>query len=154
MTAPSDRAIQRWPTLLLAILACGCGSPRVTYAPVEGVVSRNGQPLAGVSVVFFGDEGTVGPRVTGVTDNEGRYRLQKDNRQAGAPIGRHRVCLIERSTVRAPMWRAKPGTEEEPQRTDVRATPSRIPPEYGGPATTPLRAEVRPGPQTIDFQLP
>ena len=68
-------------TLGLIVAAGGCQHrPAFPYAPVEGTILKGGQPLAEVEVIFFGDPdaGTVGPRASGVTDKDGRYRLQGD----------------------------------------------------------------------------
>jgi hypothetical protein len=150
MTATSDHTGSRWWWLLLPVLACGCGS-RFAFAPVEGSLTQKGKPLAGVQVIFFTDGATRGPRASGVTDDQGHYRLRVDDRQEGAPIGKHRVCLLEPPPLSSGGGTfgniAAPPTGEKP------TTPPRIPSNYGSPATTPLRAEVRPGVQTIDFQV-
>jgi hypothetical protein len=155
MPPPIDIARDRWMLpLLLAALACGCGPPRVTFAPVEGTVTRDGKPAPKVKVIFFADGDTVGPQVSGLTDDKGHFHLRKDDQQDGAPIGHHRVCLVELSgpspPPRSPL-RAKGLPSPDTRRP---ADAPRFPREYASPGETPLRAEVRPGPQTIDFQLP
>jgi hypothetical protein len=147
-----------WAAVLLVVAAWGCGPPKVTFAPVEGVVSKGGKPLARVQVLFLADGDTRGPRAIGIADAEGRYRLHTDAGQEGAPVGRHRVCLLD---VSASPWLAR-ALKRLPRGAEGKVPPltpnldaaRRVPPAYGRPEDTPLRAEVRPGPQTIDFKLP
>jgi hypothetical protein len=150
MTPPTNPpGLRGWLLLPLMALVCGCGS-RIAFAPVEGTVTQNGKPVGKVRVIFFADDGTHGPQVSGLTDEQGHYHLRKDDQQEGAPIGRHRICLLDRSTPPPTLRRIKGGA---PFATKP-AEPPRIPSEYTTPGSTPLRGEVRSGPQTIDFQLP
>src|SRR5690242_4148029 len=50
-------------------------------APVEGTITKGGSPLSNILVVFLPDTeaGTVGPRASGKTDEDGHYRLRTDN---------------------------------------------------------------------------
>jgi len=124
----------------LALMAGGCRrGPAFTFAPVEGTITKNGQPLPNVEVVFIGDPnaGTRGPRASALTDENGRYRLRGDRGETGAVPGKHRVCIVD--------LLANPETPMEKRR---------MPPSYGRINETPLRAEIRPGPQTLDFDLP
>lgn len=82
--------------ILAVLLASGCGE-RVPMGEVEGVLTKNGKPLAGVQVQFLPDpeSGTRGPRSVGFTDAEGRYRLRCDDGKPGAIAGTHVVCLLD-----------------------------------------------------------
>lgn len=138
-------------TFAALMLMCGCSRQEYTLAPVEGVVTKNGKPAAKVRVVFFADGDTIGPQAIGRTDAEGRYRLGLYDGRVGAPVGQHRVCLIDSSGDAG----ATNEIEEEQKPDKKQMKKPRIPPEYAGPATTPLRAEVKPAEnQSIDFQIP
>ncbi|AWM39724.1 hypothetical protein GobsT_19170 [Gemmata obscuriglobus] len=153
--------------LLFAALACGC-ERQPEFAPVEGTVTRAGRPVANIEVAFYADEPTRGPRSTALTDANGRYRLQADTGADGAVVGAHRVCLYDRDpafimslnmgTIAAfdkgrlppelagklPTGAIMPG----------KAPVSRVPDKYMQPWESPLRVEVKSGPQTHDFQIP
>jgi hypothetical protein len=152
------------PVLGLVIASAGCqGRPTFTCAPVEGTITKGGRPLAEVQVVFFGDPdaGTLGPRASGATDKDGRYRLQGDVIRGeptppdGAVVGKHRVCIIDLDVQADDVPAEADGTPPTISRVGKkRSKPSsRVPPSYGNVKETPLRAEVRPGPQTLDFDI-
>lgn len=130
---------------LLAALA-GCNDPGPEFAPVTGVVTRNGKPQQGLLVRFLPDPeqgNAVAATASGETDAEGRYQLTynfESEEGAGAPVGWNRV-LIEDTTLSG-----IPQGERMP--------PRRVPPSYQSPATTPLRFEVTSGAQEIDIELP
>jgi hypothetical protein len=79
---------------LLTVLGAGCGGPeRPNMAPVSGVVSFQGQPLAGAQVSFHNDKS---PRVaSGVTDAQGKFTLTTFDPGDGAIIGEHRVSIAK-----------------------------------------------------------
>ena len=147
--------------LLLAPGAGGC-VPEVPLAPVEGVVTKAGKPVAKVEVIFMTDGGTAGPRARATTDAQGRYQLRTDTGMEGAPVGPHRVCLIDQAhaaeqTLAAGIMNASTKMLQNAKADKLGGRPvaqSRIPPQYGRPAETPLRADVQRGPQTVNFEIP
>jgi hypothetical protein len=158
--------------VLLPIVLVGTGCQReIPYGEVEGVVTLNGKPLTDVEVVFLPDpdKGTQGRRSVSLTDKEGRYRITSDTGRAGAPVGFHRVCIID---MLSPPWApvavmpgegskggAPAGMKEPPGMKAVAAggdnqKRSRFPSVYGNANSTPLRdVEVKDGTQTINFEL-
>jgi hypothetical protein len=159
--ATSKPALSVFPAaqfgVFLLVAACGCSKSGVTFAPVEGTVTCNGRPVPYAQVIFVVDTDNQGPRAVGVTDEAGHFRLATDDGKDGAPVGRHRVCVIDASTMAAKVGKMVKHAPEVPGKgAPLKKATSKpaIPPEYGRPAGTPLRAEVRPGAQTIDFQLP
>jgi hypothetical protein len=110
---------------------------------VEGTITQKGKPASQVLVIFYSEANMLGPQSSGVTDEQGHYRLSKGDKE-GAPTGQHRVCFIDRSS----------SSQSRTATARVSQKSPRIPREYASPETTPRRAEVHPGPQTIDFDLP
>src|SRR5262249_41925491 len=83
--------------LILAAPAGGCQRrPTWDLVPVEGTVTKDGRPLAGIEVTYWADvaAGTRGPRTSGFTDDAGHYELRTDKGGRGAAIGQYRVCLL------------------------------------------------------------
>jgi len=160
-----------WCGLLALVAAAGGCQRRQTWdlAPVEGAVTKGGRPLANVQVIFLADveAGTQGPRASGITDAAGHYRLRTDNGEDGATVGKYRVVLLD-PTV------SKGRVERAPRRPQPKEATQRLPPEnaprlqnqrnkaedsrmlllrYGRFNETPLRVEVRTGPQGIDLDV-
>lgn len=81
---------------LLMSLAVGCGG-RPDLAPVSGVVTLDGQPLAGAHVSFQPVQDDVGEMAMGsygTTTADGRYSLRLVDPDApGAIPGMHRVRI-------------------------------------------------------------
>jgi hypothetical protein len=158
------------PALLLVLVPLGAGCQReLPYGEVEGVVTLNGKPLTDIEVVFLPDpeKGSRGRRSTSLTDKEGHYRITSDAGRAGAPVGLHRVCIIDQLN---PPWTPVPalpgedgkvpagmkgpaGTKAGPAGREDPKRP-RFPAAYGSANSTPLRdVEVKEGTQKIDFDL-
>jgi hypothetical protein len=132
----------RWfAVVALALFACGCGrAPE--RGEVEGVVTLNGAPLEGVQVAFtLSGEGEAGNlRSIAVTDSAGKYRLHGDQGEAGAVVGQYTVVITDARALRVP------GSKQKPP-------PSRVPSQYTTISSTPLKAEVKAGFQTINLDL-
>ncbi len=82
-------------TLTLVVVA-GCSQGPYEVAPVSGVVTLNGEPLADATVSFAphgGGKEVVGPGSSGVTDSSGRYELQTFKDEEGAVVGTHTVRI-------------------------------------------------------------
>ena len=74
----------------------GCSSPSYELAPVSGVVTLDGKPLAGASVAFQPRGNSSEPRPTSVatTDDQGKYSLSViSSSREGAVVGDHLVWL-------------------------------------------------------------
>lgn len=116
--------------LAAALLAGGCARPaRPDLGMVEGRVALDGSPLPAAVVLFT----PVGPGRTSqaVTGPDGRYRLRYLRDIAGANVDRHTVRISTAS--------------------DENGGRETLPPRYH--ARTELAATVRPGRNTIDFDL-
>ena len=79
-------------SLLLLVLAAGCSKapdgPKPV--PVTGTITRNGQPLPEVDVMFVPESGQ--PSV-GKTDSGGHFQLEYTADRTGAVPGKHRVVI-------------------------------------------------------------
>jgi hypothetical protein len=82
---------RRWVQfLLLAVLTSGCAKgPDV--APVSGVATRGGEPVANV-VLWFTP--TTGRPSWALTDAEGRFTLDYNRERQGAKVGKHLVTVV------------------------------------------------------------
>jgi hypothetical protein len=78
------------------IFIAGCGSDRA-YAPVSGVVTFEGKPLAGGTVNFqpVAKSGTniAGKGSNALCDSDGRFELMTVDGKPGAAVGEHRVRI-------------------------------------------------------------
>ena len=79
----------------LAIAATGCGGEG-KIAPVSGVVTLNGKPVADVAVTFqpvaTAGNNAPGPAAFGVTGADGRYTAKLVGEEAkGATVGKNQV---------------------------------------------------------------
>jgi hypothetical protein len=74
---------------LAVIFVAGCGDGTDPVS-VEGVVTLDGSPLVGATVMFRPEEGRPS---AGTTDAEGRYRLRYTSERAGAVPGQHVVSI-------------------------------------------------------------
>ena len=79
---------------IVALTLVGCGSP-FSIAPVSGKVTSNGEPIAGLLIIFtpMPNEANTdpGPWSTGVTNAQGEYTLKTRHKDPGAAIGKHLV---------------------------------------------------------------
>jgi hypothetical protein len=93
-TKSTDALSHGFPALLLAALV-GCGGPTIEYAEVEGKVTMNKKPLAGVNVRFYPirPEKEQLPYSTGITDSGGKYSLTHDGDKPGAVVGESKVVV-------------------------------------------------------------
>jgi hypothetical protein len=86
-------------TLFAACLLAfsGCNNKGYTLGPVSGTVTYNGEPVPKVSVVFspqpIGENNSVGPFSTGVTDASGKFTLETRHGDQGALVGKHTVAF-------------------------------------------------------------
>lgn len=117
-----------------SLLAHGCsakptGMPDV--APVTGIVTLNGEPLAGVSVVFESESGHTS---FGTTDSTGSYQLVAPGSQQGGVVGLNKVRIT--SQLDAPPG---PGWKDP------------IPARYN--SASELSAQVNPGKNSFNFEL-
>jgi hypothetical protein len=123
-----------------ALALAGCGRGGLNLAPVEGVVTYQGQPLADAGVLF---KPTQGPFAMGVTDADGRFSLTTAN-QDGALIGDHKVAISKAQTITKHI-RGNP--------FPVYETKPLVPEKYFDAATSNLTATVKDDDNHFEFNL-
>ncbi len=128
--------------LLGLLLAAGCDRGGLNLAPVDGVVTFKGVPVAEAGVVFAPCDPSLGPPAAGATDAEGRFTLVTANRP-GALVGDHNVAISKDEAVIVgyvlglPRHRTKYG----------------LPPKYASPATSDLKVTVVDDDNHFEFDL-
>lgn len=122
---------------MIVFLCSGCGSS-YDLGRVSGVVMLDGEPLSGATVTFSRGEGRMS---VGTTDDAGRYTLQYTSSVAGAEPGQHTVAITSQLEA----------VSGEGDAAAVAGRKELLPARYH--TQSELRAEVKPGGNTIDFDL-
>ncbi len=126
-------------SIAILLLATGCQkTDQPPLGTVHGVVTLDGQPLPN-AIVYFSPDG--GGRVSqDMTDANGEFDLVYIGSTLGAKTGPHSVRITT----------AYDGFDEASGQTVER--PELVPKRYNGTQTE-LKAEVKPGRNTINFDL-
>jgi hypothetical protein len=154
-SAPRCLAAIYWTVALTALVGCGRNDLPAT---VEGTLRRGGNPLDNCLVVFLPEarDGVRTWRFVGLTDAQGRYRLQGEDRREGAKLGVHRIT-IEDLSISTGVPRRDHGAVDAEDTADAQVPSvvrrSRVPEHYTSASRTPLRKEVQPGHQVIDLEI-
>jgi hypothetical protein len=122
------------------LLTTGCGGADVpdNLSSVSGVVTLDGQPLAGAAVTFVPPDGRP---ASGTTDSSGKYSLSYNDGSDGCQPGLCRVMISTGSS----------GRENEDGEV-VGAKPESVPPKYN--VQSELTFSVKPNERNqADFQL-
>ncbi len=82
---------------VLSIAFCGCSKKDYSLAPVSGTITADGKPVDKLRVSFspepVGDNYSVGPYSTGVTNAEGKFTLITRHDETGAVPGKHKLSF-------------------------------------------------------------
>ena len=124
--------------LLAVFLLVGCGgkSDGLKRAPLVGLLTLQGSPLAGASVEFTPVKGTTGPGAIGVADDDGKFQVISSRRgHEGIPPGEY--------TVRVSLFADEDGTPLDPEATqaDNPFAYEAIPEPYSG-VGSPLKVSI------------
>src|SRR5205809_569937 len=91
--------------IVVVLLLSGCSTSAKPYqtAPVAGLITLDGKPLARAHVTFMPVPGAQsgsqsGPEASGDTGDNGRYSLRTAFGDAGASVGKNRVMITTRKT--------------------------------------------------------
>jgi hypothetical protein len=140
-------------------MATGCGKGGPVVEKVEGVVTLDGAPLEGASVLFSPASG--GLPAAGRTEAGGAFHLATTmpglNGAAGAAAGDYVVMVtkvevppvIEVPTDHPDYGKAAMPTGAEKQ-SKVKYV---VPQSYGDPKKSPLKATVKQGANTFKFEI-
>jgi hypothetical protein len=139
---------------LLSVLLIGCSGGGTR--PVQGVVTLEGTPVAGATVLFMPD-GRDGKRpASGFTSSDGTFRLTTYKLDDGALPGNYRVLIRKTEAAKdlgaaqlSALERAKAKIEEKSLHKSTKPT---LPEAYADFDKTPLRCSV-PVKGTVTFNL-
>jgi hypothetical protein len=118
----------------MLLLVLGCDRSGLNLAPVEGLVTVDGTPVADAGVLFAPTNPLQGPPASGTTDSEGKFSLITANRP-GAAVGDHQVAIAKTQATPIPQRRGFPLYKIE----------HAVPPQFGDIATSGLTANVKEG---------
>lgn len=88
---PSIATIAASLGMFVASVGCGPSLPRTM--PISGVVTLDGEPVEGASVLLIPVAG--GHPATGVTDAEGKFVLSTFDAGDGAIVGQHGIAVTK-----------------------------------------------------------
>jgi hypothetical protein len=128
---------------VLALVLAGCGRRTI---PVQGVITLDGVPLAGATVLFMPEGSGAGRPASGYTADDGMFELMTYQPGDGALPGTYRVLIRkseaakDRDTAEQnALQRAKAKYEEKAQQ---KSRNSSVPAVYASFDTSPLRCTV------------
>tara|TARA_R110002096_G_scaffold62300_8_gene154178 strand:+ start:55 stop:513 length:459 start_codon:yes stop_codon:yes gene_type:complete len=150
------KRIQKFQLIVVGALLffAGCGSgtdewveARETVYPASGVVTLDGQPVKGATVIFHSVRKSISAQ--GMTDEDGRYYVTTYEDNDGAVAGKHVVTVRKSEYVQK---KTKHHTEEEPSYYKV-ATEI-LPAEFATEKTSTLEVTVpESGADDLDFKF-
>ena len=119
---------------VVLLFSSGCGSDLPKFAPISGMVTQAGKPIAEAKIVLHPQEvqPTALPKPFAISDESGRFAITTLTARDGALPGKHAVTV----ELRAPRQAG-----EEMVRDGKHLLPAR----FADPATSGLTREVQPG---------
>jgi hypothetical protein len=130
--------------VLLAAALTGCGGNGTT--PVKGVVTLEGAPLPGATVLFMPDGDGRGRPASGFTSSDGVFQLTTYRPDDGALPGQYRVLIRKTAPARDPAAAERSALDRAlakyADKTQPKAKTSTVPGQYANFETTPLRCTV------------
>ena len=123
--------------VIVTLSSCGKSGPELY--PATGTVSYDGAAPEGASVMLLPSEGSFKP--TGLVQADGTFKLSTyfapDDIREGAPAGQYVVAIT---------WMGEPAEGEGRGGMDAK---NKLPAMYNDPATSPFKAEIKAGPNTL-----
>lgn len=123
------------------LLCIGC-SDAPDLVQIQGRVTRGGQPVRGLIVQFYPEDGRPS---WGKTDAEGKFTLNYSKHYDGARLGKHKVFVGFDNTDETPY--------DEMGRQKLSDDQKEIIKKYGDVATTPLEVELKDEGQVVEIKL-
>lgn len=142
--------------ILMGFAGCGSSSP---YAPVSGVITLDGKPVAEASVAFHPNAG--GRPAYALTGEDGAYALTSVQRGDGALIGSHSVTVTAVEIIeseKAKAMREQYKAEELGSLVEAMPIPPPkevwlVPQRYSDKKSSGLEFTVESGENTANFDL-
>jgi hypothetical protein len=135
--------------LVLLVAVSGCGGKN-TPVNVEGIVTLDGEPLAGATVVFT-PIGEHGQSATALTESDGSFRLTNAKGEKGALPGEYKVLVSLGEEMKFaggehpdPSEIDKLMTAKMRKQKTSRGKKSPVPAKYANPEITPFKETVPP----------
>lgn len=140
--------------LLMNFVILGCKRDSIKYTPtefVEGVVTLDGQAVEEASVIFTPVDKTTGETATGMSDQNGVYRLTSltGAPNKGAIQGDYLVSVNKVKIEDKKVPGERPG---EPER-EITTQTFVLPEKYRYPDKTPITKTVSKGKNQLDIEL-
>lgn len=86
--------------LLVTCALVGCGSDLPKTVPVTGIVTLDGEPLAGATVNLLSDDGSIPS--AGTSDDAGNFTLRTiigEQTVDGAVVGAHKIAVVKTAST-------------------------------------------------------
>jgi hypothetical protein len=131
----------------LVAVVLGCGGSSKTSS-VTGRITYKGKPVPKANISFTPVEGAT-RAATGLSDDNGYFKLGTLSTSDGALPGNYRVSIIARGPDRAP----KPGEVGSGMPGEMMPGDPIIPQKYFAPDSSGLTYEVKKGSNSADFDL-
>lgn len=124
--------------IMAAIVGCGGGDGRLTVHPVEGVITRDGKPLANALVALHAKaKPSSGESVApnGQTDENGLFKLSTYDANDGAPEGEYAVTVQQYQPIKTA--------------NGIEPGPNVLSPKLSQPSTTDITVKIVAGPNKL-----
>ena len=142
--------------LVLSVSGCG-GSNRPSTQPVSGVVTMDGKPVPGATVVFHPVDTAVGVSALGTADGGGRYTLTTYDTGDGAVAAAYKVTVshVAGDDVSDDVDLDEVGDayDEMMAEGDTPEGENALPAAYASPATTPEQRTVAEGVNEFNIDI-
>jgi hypothetical protein len=129
-----------------SLAGCGSAGDQPELGQVTGTITLDGQPLKGIAVVFYPDNGRP---ARGSTNAEGKYELRYIRDTKGTKIGHNRVEVAPNEEGEDDFPDAQ--GEEATVKPKAKGGKPQIPARYNSKSE--LEADVKPGENVFDFKL-
>ena len=139
--------------LVVGVWGCGNDATRQDTVPVTGLVTYNGEPVEGATVVFGAASGQDRP-ATGTTDGSGRFTLATYEPGDGAIAGQFTVAISKTETVGGMTEDEEHAAIQAGEEVKPAETVDLLPERYKDGLESGLTAEVEAGQENhFEFEL-